>query len=173
LRRVGLLACVCCLIAAAVPAPQKKTARPPAKPPATSAKKPPAKKASAKKPPAASSSKKQPAKKATTASKKRSPSSKKSKKRVPSWRTSQQVPTRERYMEIQQALISRGYLAEPPTGLWGPGCIEALKKFQASENLEPSGKLDSLTLIALGLGPKRASNGSLPQPPPANELKQP
>jgi hypothetical protein len=36
--------------------------------------------------------------------------------------------------------------------------VEALKRFQTEqkiENLSGKGKLDSLTLIALGLGPKR------------------
>ena len=166
MRRVGLLACLSSLIAAGAPALQQK----PARPPATSAKKSAAKKA-----PAVSSAKKRPSKKTTTSTKKRPVPGKKSKskKRLPSWRYGQQVPTRERYMEIQQALISRGYLPEPPTGVWGPACVEALKKFQASQNLEPSGKLDSLTLIALGLGPKRAGNGSLPKPPPLGEPKQP
>jgi len=159
MRITALLGCLLCLAAAGFPATQK---------PAKS-------QTPAKKPAAVSSSKKQPAPKAAASSTKRPTTGKKSKskKRLPSWRYGQQVPTRERYMEVQQALISRGYLPEPPTGVWGPACVEALKKFQASQHLEPSGKLDSLTLIALGLGPKRAANGSLPKPPPLSELKQP
>ncbi len=33
--------------------------------------------------------------------------------------------------------------------------MEALKRFQAAQNLEVTGKINSLSLIALGLGPKR------------------
>jgi hypothetical protein len=90
----------------------------------------------------------------------RSGSSKKSAKKGPvrSWRTSQQQPAPERYREIQQALIGRGYLEGPATGVWGAESMEALKKFQLDQNLKGDGKLDSLSLIALGLGPKRTAN---------------
>jgi peptidoglycan hydrolase-like protein with peptidoglycan-binding domain len=76
---------------------------------------------------------------------------------VQSWRTSQQQPAPERYLGIQQALIGRGYLEGPATGEWGPQSVEALKKFQLDQNLKGDGKLDSLSLIALGLGPKRSA----------------
>jgi peptidoglycan hydrolase-like protein with peptidoglycan-binding domain len=88
-----------------------------------------------------------------------SASSKKSgKKPVQSWRTGQQQPAPERYRGIQEALIGRGYLEGPATGEWGPQSVEALKKFQLEQNLKGDGKLDSLSLIALGLGPKRNAN---------------
>lgn len=77
--------------------------------------------------------------------------------RTQSRRTAQLAPTRERYLEIQQALIERGYLSPPATGNWGPESVEALKRFQQEHHLEPTGTLNALTLIALGLGPKRAS----------------
>ncbi|MBM3746360.1 MAG: hypothetical protein FJW34_11235 [Acidobacteria bacterium] len=154
--RSGLLACVACWLAAASPAPQKKTQSPPAK---TSPA--PQKKQAAKKPAAT-------AKKSTTTRKKLV-----SRKRVPSWRAGQQTPTRERYLEIQQALISRGLLDGPPTGTWGTDSVAALKKFQASQSLEATGKLDALTLIALGLGPKREVNGAGPKPPSPSEAKSP
>ncbi len=69
----------------------------------------------------------------------------------------QQAPTRERYAEIQRALIERGYLDAPATGIWGPDSVEALRKFQQDQHLEATGKINALTLIALGLGPNRAS----------------
>ncbi len=65
------------------------------------------------------------------------------------------VPTPERYKEIQQALLDRGFLSSPPTGIWGPESAQALKTFQQNQKLQPTGKLDSMTIIALGLGPKR------------------
>jgi peptidoglycan hydrolase-like protein with peptidoglycan-binding domain len=70
------------------------------------------------------------------------------------------APTPERYIEIQQALIDKGYLEGPATGVWGAESVAALKKFQQDQNLEPSGKLDSLSLITLGLGPRRDPAGS-------------
>jgi hypothetical protein len=76
------------------------------------------------------------------------------------WRAGQMAPTPERYKEIQQALIGRGYSSEPLTGEWGPQWTEALKRFQQDQNIpEATGKLNALSLIALGLGPKRDSGG--------------
>jgi peptidoglycan hydrolase-like protein with peptidoglycan-binding domain len=70
-------------------------------------------------------------------------------------RTTQQQPTPERYMEIQQALVDRGYIAGPPDGKWGTDDVEALKRFQREQSLSDDGKIGALTLIALGLGPRR------------------
>ena len=58
-------------------------------------------------------------------------------------------------MEIQQALAARGFLQSTPTGTWDAASIDALKRFQGEQNLPPTGKITSLSLIALGLGPKR------------------
>ncbi len=74
----------------------------------------------------------------------------------------QQQPEPDRIRAIQQALKDHGYAVEP-TGAWDGATVEALKKFQADQNIDNlsgRGKLDSLTLIALGLGPQR-------EPPPA------
>ncbi len=67
----------------------------------------------------------------------------------------QSAPTAERYREIQQALTDKGYGAGPADGVWGTEWVAALKQFQANQNLSSDGKLGSLSLIALGLGPKR------------------
>jgi hypothetical protein len=75
----------------------------------------------------------------------------------------QLAPTKDRYQQIQQALAGKGYFAGEPNGAWGPDSIDALKRFQADQNLTPDGKLTSLSLIALGLGPKRLSAQSAPQ----------
>lgn len=74
---------------------------------------------------------------------------------VQTWRTRQQVPTPDRYRQIQQALIDKGYLHSPATGYWDQSSVDALRRFQEAQNLDPSGRLNSLSLIALGLGPKR------------------
>ena len=77
------------------------------------------------------------------------------KKRPVAWRPIQQQPTPERYKQIQQALVDKGYLQTPATGVWGPESMAALKRFQEEQKLEATGKLDSLSLIRLGLGPKK------------------
>jgi peptidoglycan hydrolase-like protein with peptidoglycan-binding domain len=66
-----------------------------------------------------------------------------------------QQPSPERLKEIQQALASKGYFTAEPDGTWGPASIEALKRFQHDQKLVEDGKIGSLSLIALGLGPKR------------------
>jgi len=92
----------------------------------------------------------------------------------------QQQPTTDRYKEIQQALADKGYFQGPVDGAWNPGSVEALKRFQKDQNLDPDGKIGSLSLIALGLGPKRgiASAQSAPtggepiEPPPVAQPQQ-
>ena len=109
--------------------------------------------------PPATPKKKASSKKATSTNKPSSTAKKTTAKRrkpaVASWRNTQKAPTPDRYKEIQQALASKGYLESgAPSGVWDNSSVEALKKFQADQSLEPSGKLDSVSLIALGLGPK-------------------
>ncbi len=88
-------------------------------------------------------------------------------KRV-TWRNRQMTPSTDRYREIQGALASKGFLnPEDATGNWNQASSDALKKFQAEQNLESSGKINSLSLIALGLGPKReTAPAASPKPPP-------
>jgi peptidoglycan hydrolase-like protein with peptidoglycan-binding domain len=85
--------------------------------------------------------------------------------RVPP-RSYQQAPTADRYKEIQQALASKGYFRGEPNGQWGSESTEALKRFQADQSLMPDGKIGSLSLIALGLGPKRLTAKSEATPVP-------
>src|SRR5205085_2309848 len=68
---------------------------------------------------------------------------------------SQQRPTPERYKEIQQALADKGYYKGEVNGKWTADSTDALRRFQADQNLQVDGKLGSLSLIALGLAPKR------------------
>jgi murein L,D-transpeptidase YcbB/YkuD len=166
------------LLAASDPAPSSTAAKAPAKsagkkssgiqtkaaakkPASTAVKKPAsttAKKSAAR--PSSAAAKKSAARTTKKTAARSSASSKKGgkKKQLPSWRTGQQQPAPERYRGIQEALIGRGYLEGPATGQWGPESVEALKKFQLDQNLKGDGKLDSLSLIALGLGPKRNAN---------------
>lgn len=89
---------------------------------------------------------------------KRTASRKSSKKRRAASRRPprQQTPTSERYREIQQALREKGYYSGEVNGAWGADSVEALKRFQADNRLQPDGKLGALSIISLGLGPKRA-----------------
>lgn len=66
----------------------------------------------------------------------------------------QRNPTPERYREIQEALSKKGYLTAPANGVWDSNSVDALKRFQQDQNLDATGRLNSLSLIALGLGPK-------------------
>ena len=66
----------------------------------------------------------------------------------------QAVPTPDRYKEIQQALVSKGYLKSEPTGAWDAASVDAMKRFQADQKQDPTGKLTAASLIDLGLGPK-------------------
>ncbi|HYO80822.1 MAG TPA: peptidoglycan-binding domain-containing protein [Bryobacteraceae bacterium] len=82
----------------------------------------------------------------------------------------QQQPTPDRFMVIQQALTDKGYYTGPVDGVWSGDCVDALKRFQADQNLSPDGKLGSLSLIALGLGPRREPlpQQFLSKPEPSN-----
>jgi hypothetical protein len=75
-------------------------------------------------------------------------------------RSTQKEPAPERYKEIQQSLADKGYFAGPVNGAWGSDSVEALKRFQRDQNIGDDGKLGSLSLIALGLGPKRGTEKS-------------
>jgi len=68
------------------------------------------------------------------------------------------APTKDRYMEIQQALYEQGYLPSQPNGVWNQESVEALKQFQADQKLAVTGRISSLTLINLGLGPNHPSS---------------
>jgi len=89
-------------------------------------------------------------------SKTKTTTSKSKKTVVAARRSSQREPTPERYKEIQQALAEKGYFRGDTDGNWGPESVDALRRFQREQNLTEDGKLGSLSLIALGLGPKRA-----------------
>jgi peptidoglycan hydrolase-like protein with peptidoglycan-binding domain len=94
----------------------------------------------------------------STATAHRRAPSKSAKRTQPVRRASQQQPTPERYKEIQQSLADKGYFSGPVDGNWGPESVDALKRFQREQNLTDDGKIGSLSLIALGLGPKRGAS---------------
>jgi len=64
----------------------------------------------------------------------------------------QKEPTADRISEIQQALAKNGSYAGEPSGKWDDATVDAMRKFQESHGLSPTGKLDAKTLQQLGLG---------------------
>ena len=86
----------------------------------------------------------------------------------------QNTPTPDRYREIQQALIDKGYLKSEPNGVWDAQSSDALKQFQTDKKLTPTGKISSASLIDLGLGPKTTSSPpGVPPPAGLPEAPQP
>jgi len=84
------------------------------------------------------------------------------------------APTPDRIREIQSALAREGAYSGEPNGKWDPASVEAMKRFQASHGLSPTGKLDAHSLQKLGLGSGVAGLAapSAPAPPvPATLLR--
>jgi hypothetical protein len=111
------------------------------------------------------------AKKGTTTGKRATSAKGRTTASRPPAHTRQVQPTPERYKEIQQALAGKGYLKTEPSGTWNQESVEALRRFQEDQNITASGKIDSLSLIALGLGPKRTTSAVQPAPSEPPELK--
>src|SRR5580658_2604389 len=78
----------------------------------------------------------------------------------------QKAPDPQRASEIQSALAKDGSFAGKPSGKWDDSTVGAMKKFQESHGLNPSGKLDAKTLQKLGLGSQTA--GLAPPTPPVS-----
>lgn len=72
---------------------------------------------------------------------------------------------RERVLEIQNALIARGHLEGPPSGVYDAETVAAMKRFQHAENLEVTGYPTAQALRRLGLspGPNASVNAAGPQ----------
>jgi len=107
----------------------------------------------------------------TTGGTKKTVSSKKGSKKSKKVK-GQAAPTPERITEVQEALAKNGAYEGTPTGKWDDSTIDAMKKFQATHGLMPTGKFDARTLQKLGLGSETAGLGA-PTPPPnavANRL---
>jgi Putative peptidoglycan binding domain len=77
----------------------------------------------------------------------------------------QTAPTSDRITEIQQALAKDGSYSAAPSGKWDDTTVGAMKKFQTTHALNPSGKLDALTLEKLGLGSTTAGVAEPAAPP--------
>ena len=172
---LATLVCVCLAATATAPkTAQKKTAAKTSTSSAAAAKKPASPKkagaSSAKSTPAKTGASKTTAAKAGTAKQAAAAKStvaskrgKKSSKKAVTWRNRQMTPGPDRYLEISRALAAKGFLSpESVSSQWSQSSAEALKKFQANQNLEATGKIDALSLIALGLGPRHQASAAKP-----------
>jgi peptidoglycan hydrolase-like protein with peptidoglycan-binding domain len=72
----------------------------------------------------------------------------------------QMAPTPDRIKEIQEALAASDSYKGEPTGKWDDASVAAMKHFQQVNGLNPSGKLDALSLQKLGLGSDTAGRGA-------------
>lgn len=72
----------------------------------------------------------------------------------------QAAPTRERIVEIQEALGREGFYAGKPSGKWDADTTQAMKNFQTAKGLTPTGKLGAQSLQKLGLGSEIAGRGA-------------
>lgn len=92
---------------------------------------------------------------APTTSDKKKTTAKKGAKRATTTRarTRPLVTGQETILAAQQALLNAGYQLGELDGKLGPTTVAALKKFQTDRHLPVSGKLDSITLAALAIGP--------------------
>ena len=72
----------------------------------------------------------------------------------------QKAPTPDRIREIQGALNREGAFGGQPTGKWDDATVNAMKKFQENQGLNPTGKIDAVTLVKLGLGSDTAGKGA-------------
>lgn len=73
-------------------------------------------------------------------------------KPVPSYKKGQQVPDKARTLQIQQALLDKGFTDRQPTGVWDKETIAVCKDI-ANKNLWQIDHVpDARVLILLGLG---------------------
>jgi peptidoglycan hydrolase-like protein with peptidoglycan-binding domain len=62
------------------------------------------------------------------------------------------APGQETVVQAQQALLDAGYHLGEPDGKMGTATTASVKKFQTDRHLPVTGKLDAITLAALGIG---------------------
>jgi hypothetical protein len=164
--RYGLALFFLTMLAGSLALPQSNTtsSTPTSKTPTSSTPKKPQTTSTKSAPKAASAAPRTNSSKKTVASKK-GKSAKKPAIAASTWRNRQMAPTPDRYKEIQQVLIDKGYLKSEANGVWDAQSQDAMRQFQTEQKLSPTGKLSAASLIALGLGPK--TDAASLSPPPA------
>lgn len=80
-----------------------------------------------------------------------------------------------RVLEIQSALIARGFLSEPPSGQYDQATVAAMKAFQTGQNLDATGYPTAHTLKRLGMseGPAQTPVSRSDDGPPAGTSEIP
>ena len=96
------------------------------------------------------------AKKAPATKPKKAPA----KARRPPRPRAQTAPTKDRIIEIQQALGREGFYTNEPSGKWDAVTAQAMRDFQTANGLTSTGKLGALSLQKLGLGSDVAGRGA-------------
>jgi len=84
----------------------------------------------------------------------------KSKGRVAAKPKGQAAPTADRIKEIQTALQKDGSYEGEPTGKWDAATMDAMRKYQDKNGINPTGKIDAVSLNKLGLGSETAGKGA-------------
>src|ERR1700722_2529292 len=84
----------------------------------------------------------------------------KTRSKVASKPKGQAVPTSDRVKEIQAALQKDGSYDGEPTGKWDAATSDAMKKYQEKNGVNPTGKIDAVSLNKLGLGSDTAGKGA-------------
>ena len=72
----------------------------------------------------------------------------------------QATPTSDRIKEIQGALQKDGSYEGEPTGKWDAATSDAMRKYQEKNGVNPTGKIDAVSLNKLGLGSETAGKGA-------------
>ena len=98
--------------------------------------------------------------KSTTATTKAGAKKAPAKKATGSRTRGQAAPTRDRIIEIQQALAREGFYSGTPSGKWDAPTSQAMSNFQTARGLTPTGKLGALSLQKLGLGSEIAGRAA-------------
>src|SRR3981189_2211026 len=106
--------------------------------------------------PAVSGARKPAAQSSASTKKKKTSSKSKRKLKV----TGQKAPTPDRIREIQSALQREGMYQGDPSGKWDDATVDAMKKYQDKNGLNPTGKIDAISLAKLGLGSTTAGKGA-------------
>lgn len=99
-----------------------------------------------------------PEKKKTPAATKRGTKPTASVARRPATRTAAAKIDQDAILQMQQTLNDAGYHLGEPDGKLGPSTTAALKKFQTDRHLPVTGKLDSITLAALGIDSSKGAS---------------
>jgi peptidoglycan hydrolase-like protein with peptidoglycan-binding domain len=67
--------------------------------------------------------------------------------------------------QVQEALNKEGYSVGAVDGVWGPATASALRNYQEAKGLEPTGRLDHDTVLALGLSTSEFAAGEFKEEP--------